>query len=220
MSSHAAEGFEEDVRNLLKFLYMASPAYNVLVQMLFILPQKAATLLRMYPDVMEKEEELIALLGLCYTYDGFMETSTSKNPLGSHIAGLFRSLFKVLCNAEGRSRLLKLAGISEEEFREFDPLRAWIEVALRYLAEENKDALRLLNVVLTKLSGKRSDEGVGWDEIKAAASDVKDFKTSVTLLNKFFLLPSESQYWVYSRECPLLLDAYSDLRNRLKELLR
>ena len=158
------------------------------------------------------------LLGLRYTERGFMETSGYENPFGQHLAGLYHSLFKELCNAERRRRLLKLADLSEEEFREFDPLRAWIEVALNYLADVDKDVLRLLDIVITKLSGKRLDESIDWDEIKSAATEIRDFEASRDILKRFFLLPYTSTSYIYGYECPLLLKSYSDLRNRLKEV--
>jgi len=113
--------------------------------------------------------------------------------------------------------LLSLANISEEEFREFDPLRAWIEVSLKYLAEVSKDALKLLDIVATKLSDK---ESVSLDEIRRAASDIKNFDALMETLKRFFLLPYEEPSWIYRRDCPLLLDVYSDLRSRLREMLR
>lgn len=48
----------EEFRRLLESLCYASPAYNVVVQMLFLLPLKAKTLMQMYPELMEREEGL------------------------------------------------------------------------------------------------------------------------------------------------------------------
>jgi hypothetical protein len=197
-----------------------SPAYNWLVQMLFILPQKAKALMSMYPELMEREDELMELFSLRYTDRGFMETSSYPNPLGFHLAGLYHSLFKTLMDVNGRSRLLKLANISEDEFKEFDPLRAWIRLSLEYLARGDKDALKLLDIAVSKLSGRRPDESVSWDEVKKSATDVEDFEGSMGILKRFFLLPYESASWIYGRECPLLLEVYSDLRVKLKELSR
>jgi hypothetical protein len=211
---------QEDIKNMLKHLHDLSPAYNELTQMLFILPQKATTLVKMYPEFMESEEDLIKLLGLRYTDRGFVEASSSPNPFGLHLAGLYHSLFKMLTDADTRGYLLRLANISEGEFKEFDPLRAWMGVSLEFLAKVDKDALRLLDVVVAKLSGKRPDEAVSWDEVKRSATGVKDFEASMGILKCFFLLPYESTLWIYGRECPLLLEAYSDLRDKLKELLR
>jgi len=64
---------QEDVRNLLKLLYSMSPAYNSVVQALFILPQRARVLMGMYPELMEKEEELMELFSLRYSERGLME---------------------------------------------------------------------------------------------------------------------------------------------------
>jgi hypothetical protein len=215
-----AISIQEDVKNLLKYLHAMSPAYNGLVQMLFILPQKVKALMNMYPELMENEDELIKLFSLRYSSDGFVETCNYPNPLGFHLAGLYHSVFKVLMDANMRSRLLKLANIREDEFREFDPLRAWIDISLQYLGKVDKDALKLLDVVVAKLSGKRPDESISWDEVKSSAKDVKDVETSRSILKHLFLLPYESDYWIYGRECPFLLETYSDLRDKLKELLR
>jgi hypothetical protein len=56
----------------------------------------------------------------------------------------------------------------------------------------DKDALRLLDVVVAKLSGKRPDESVSWEEVKRSAMEVKDFESSMGILKRFFLLPYES----------------------------
>jgi len=214
---------KEDLKNLLECLYYVSPAYNRLVQMLFLLPQKVRTLIGMYPDLMELEEELMALFSLEYTSEGFLSTRSHPVPLGYHLANLYHTLFGVLTDPDKRGRLLKLAGLSEEEFKKFDPLRAWIELSLDYLAkaEKEKDSLRLLSVIVEKLSGKGPNGYVSWEEIGKEAN-VKDLTTSARTLRQFFLLSRrESPYYgVYGRECLLLLDAYSDLRVRLKELLR
>jgi hypothetical protein len=210
---------QEDVKNLLKCLYSVSPAYNGLVQMLFVLPQRTRALMGMYPELMEREDELMALFSLRYTSEGFMEASGYPRPLGLHLAGLYRSLFETLADPDGRSRLLKLANVSEGEFKELDPLRVWMEVSLEYLAKADKDSLRLLDVVVTKLSGRRPDEAVSWEEVGRAAN-IKDLAASAKTLNLFFLLPYKSSYSICGRECPLLLEAYSDLRTKLKELLR
>jgi len=205
---------QEDVRNLLKLLYSMSPAYNSVVQALFILPQRARVLMGMYPELMEKEEELMELFSLRYSERGLME---AREGLGYHLASLYRRFFRILADAKTRGLLLSLANISEEEFREFDPLRAWIEVSLKYLAEVSKDALKLLDIVATKLSDK---ESVSLDEIRRAASDIKNFDALMETLKRFFLLPYEEPSWIYRRDCPLLLDVYSDLRSRLREMLR
>jgi hypothetical protein len=175
----------------------------------------------MYPEFMEGEDELIELFSLRYTDRGFVEAYSSydESSLGFHLAGLYRSLFKTLSNVDKRSRLLKLANLSEDEFKEFDPLRAWIEVSLEYIARTDKDTLKLLDVIVTKLSSKRPDEPISWDEIKKSATDVKDFETSISILKRFFLLPYESTTLIRGRECPLLLEAYSDLRAKMRELL-
>jgi len=211
---------EEHVKNLLKFLYAISPAYNELVQMLFILPQKATTLVKMYPALMEKEDVLIELLGLKHTEKGFVEPSNWNTPIAYHLTSLLHSLFKQLSHPDRRRALLELANLKEEEFREFDPLRAWLEVSMKFLAESNKDVLKVLEATVTKLSGKKLNESVSWEEIKSVVSGVKDFKAHLEVLKRFSLLLWESSSYVYVSECPLLLDVYSDLREKLREILR
>jgi hypothetical protein len=210
---------QEELRNLLEYLFYTSPAYNSLTQMLLILPQKAKELLQMYPELMEYEEEIMQLFSLEYTEKGFIKTSYYEGvALGAYLAGLYATLFKTLANPKRRSLLLKLAGLSEEEFKEIDPLRAWIEVSLEYLATSNKDALKLLDIIVDKLAGKGLEEYVGWEEIRAG--NMENIEALREILRGFRLLLYESSSAIYRKECPLLLEAYSDLRRKLKELLR
>jgi len=212
---------QETVKHLLEALHNMSPAYNELVQMIFILPQRARALTRMYPELVENnEEELLELFSLRYTDKCFIEAYSSRNPLGLYIAGLYRALFKTLADPDRRRRLLKLANISESEFKEIDPLRAWIEVSLEYLAKVNKDVLKLLDFIVAKLSGKGPSEYLSLDEVKKSATDIKGFENLMGTLRHFLLLPYEYDSSVYVRECPLLLEAYSDLRAKLQELSR
>jgi hypothetical protein len=208
---------QEDFKNLLKYLSAMSPAYNRVVQMLFLLPQRAKILMRMYPEAMEREDEIFELFSLEYDTKGFIKYSSYG--FGSYLASLYNILFSILMEADRRKRLLQLAGIKEEEFKEFDPLRAWIDVSLDYLAKANKDALKLLDVVITKLSGKGPGDSISWDEIRKAAPDIKNFEALMELLRQFFLIRYQYTSWIYVRECPLLLDVYSDLRDKLKKLL-
>jgi hypothetical protein len=208
---------QEDFKNLLKYLSAMSPAYNRVVQMLFLLPQRAKILMRMYPEAMEREDEIFELFSLEYDTKGFIKYSSYG--FGSYLASLCNILFSILMEADRRKRLLQLAGIKEEEFKEFDPLRAWIDVSLDYLAKANKDALKLLDVVITKLSGKGPGDSISWDEIRKAAPDIKNFEALMELLRQFFLIRYQYTSWIYVRECPLLLDVYSDLRDKLKKLL-
>jgi hypothetical protein len=188
--------------------------------MIFILPQRARALAGLYPELVENEEELLELFSLRYTDKGFIEAYSSRNPLGLYIAGLYRALFKTLADPDRRGRLLKLANISESEFKELDPLRAWIEVSLEYLAKVNKDALKLLDLIVAKLSGKGPGEYLSLDEVKKSARDIEGFENLMGTLRHFLLLPYEYDSLVYVRECPLLLEAYSDLRAKLQELSR
>jgi len=208
---------QEDFKNLLKYLSAMSPAYNRVVQMLFLLPQRAKVFIRMYPEVMEREDEIFGFFSLEYSSKGFIQCSSYG--FGSYLVSIYRDLFKRLMEADERKRLLQLAGITEEEFKEFDPLRAWIDVSLDYLAEANKDALKLLDVVITKLSGKGPGDYISWDEIEKATPDIKNFEDLMELLGQFYLIRYRYTGWIYARECPLLLDVYSDLRDKLKKLL-
>jgi hypothetical protein len=208
---------QEDFKNLLKYLSAMSPAYNRVVQMLFLLPQRAKIFMRMYPEVMEREDEIFGFFSLEYSSKGFIECSSYG--FGYYLVSIYRNLFQRLIEADERKRLLQLAGITEEEFKEFDPLRAWIDVSLDYLAKANKDALKLLDVVITRLSGKRPGDYISWDEIRKVTPDIKNFEDLMELLRQFFLIRYESTSWIHVRECPLLLDVYSDLRDKLKKLL-
>jgi len=201
------------VRNLVKALQAAGPAYNEITQMLFILPRRPVTLLKMYPEVMESEDEVRELIG--FSAKGFVYPEG----LGSFLAEFYHTLFRLLSHPEKRKRLLELAGLKEEEFKEFDPLRAWIEVSLESLSKINKYSLQLLNLTVSKLSCKEPDESLSWEEVRSGAGGVK-FEEARTLLKRFYLLPYTSDYSIYAYECPLILDAYSDLREKLKELLR
>jgi len=210
---------QEELKNLLKCLCSIGPASNELIQMLFILPQKSRMLMNLYSEFMESEDDLMKIFSLRYTSDGFIEASTYPCPLGYHLAGLYHSLFEILMDNDKRKHLLRLANITEEEFKEFDPLRFWIKISIEFLANYNKDALRLLDVIVDKLSGKRPDEYIDWEEIKKSIS-IKDFEVLRNILKRFFLIYEESSSYIYGRNCPLLLDVYSDLRAKLKELLR
>jgi hypothetical protein len=208
---------QEDVKNLLKGLYSISPAFNGITQALFILPLKARVFWSMYPEFAENEEMLMDLFSIRYTDRGFLEVADG---FGSHLLALYRVLFDMLMNVNKRRLLLKLANISENEFKEFDPLRAWLEVSLEYLSKVDKDALKILDVIVTKLSGKRPEEYVSWDEIKNTVTGIRSFEASLENLTRLFLIRYESSSWVYVRNCPLLLDFYADLRAKLKELLK
>jgi len=50
MSEHCVP-VEEHIKNLLKYLYAVGPTSNELTQMLFLLPQIAITLMKMYPEL-------------------------------------------------------------------------------------------------------------------------------------------------------------------------
>jgi len=206
----------EEFRELLRILSAMSPAYNKITQMFFIMPQRAITLIRLYPEIMEKEDMMREIMGVEYTSEGVIRPKG----MGLHLHALYRELFKQLLHPDKRRKLLALANLTEEEFREIDPLRAWIKIALDFLAEFYKDSLKLLDVIIAKLIGKEPNEYVRWSEIIEAASDVEDPERAREILRCFFLLPHEYPDWIYAYECPLLLDIYSDLRKKLHELLK
>lgn len=211
---------EAQVRKLLECLYAMSPAFNEITQFLFLLPQKATTIMKIYPELMEREDELIELFGLRYTDRGFIWSHESQ--LGGLISSIYHALFKVLSDPNLRAILLKLAGLSEEEFRNIDPLRAWIEVSLEFLVKVSKDSLKLLNVIVNMLETKGPGEGTSLENVKSAAESagVRDFAGAFTLLRNFRLLQPSSAHYIYKRECVLLVDVYSDLRRKLAELVK
>jgi len=206
---------EDQFRELLKALFAMSPAYNRITQMFFIMPQKALTLIKLYPELMEKEEALREVVGIEYTTEGIIRPKG----MGAFLHGLFHELFKQLLHPDKRRKLLALANITEKEFKEMDPLREWLDISLDFMARFNKDALKLLDIIVTKLTGKKPDEYVEWSEVLEAATNIKDPEEVRELLRHFFLLSYEYSSWIYARECPLCLDVYSDLRRKLRELL-
>jgi hypothetical protein len=212
-------GLQEDIKNMLRGFYSISPACNGITQALFVLPLKARTFWKMFPEIGDYEEDFIELFSLRYTEKGAIDMVGG---LGSYLVTLYRILFDILADVNRRRQLLRLANLSEDEFKEFDPLRAWIEISLEYLSKADKDALKILDTIITKLSGKKLDEYVSWDEIRKSLTDIKNFDSSLENLKRFQLIRQESSYgvYVYVRNCPLLLEFYSDLRTKLKELLR
>lgn len=210
-------GFQEDIKNMLRGFYSISPACNGITQALFVLPLKARTFWNMFPEIGDYEEDFIELFSLRYTEKGAIDMAGG---LGYYLVTLYRMLFDILADVNRRGRLLRLVNLSEDEFKEFDPLRAWIEISLEYLSKADKDALKILDVIITKLSDKKLDEYVSWDEIRKSLTDIKNFDSSLENLKRFQLIRQESSYGVYVRNCPLLLEFYSDLRTKLKELLR
>jgi len=207
---------QDDVKEFLQVLAAISPASNKLTQMLVVFPERATTLYKLYPEIFEREEEVKLLLGFRYTSDGKIEVGS--DTLSEHLRGIFLVLFKLLSNENTRRQILNLAGITEEQFREFDPLRLWLNVALDYVAKTHPEALRLLNTIVEKLSGKEPSSSISKDELKRAVKEVEDFEFCYDLLNKFWLT-LRSGSWIYAYECPLLLDTYQDLREKLRELI-
>jgi len=62
-----------------------------------------------------------SLFSLKYREDGRI---TPDSELGMWLVHLYRSLFKLLGSADERRPSLKIGNISEDEFKNFDPLRA------------------------------------------------------------------------------------------------
>lgn len=210
---------EDSVKALLQALASIGPASNRLVQMFFMLPKRAIALYKMYPEVFEREEEIKSSFRFEYTSDGTIRPSEG---LCYHLNRIFLCLFRLLANEDTRKQLLGLAGLNEEQFREFDPLRMWLDVALDYVADVDKEALRLLDILVAKLAGKPPSEAIdlGSDEWKKAVKDIKNADECLKLLVESRLLFQKYSSHIYVRECPLLLEAYSDLREKLKGLLK
>jgi hypothetical protein len=136
---------------------------------------------------------------MTHGFVGFLRTYKSYgHNLGNYLANTFHTLFKMLMDINLRKRLLELAGVSENEFKKFDPLRAWIEVSLKYLAEVDKGALRLLDMAIIKLSGKGPNGCVELSEKEVAKLiniNVKDLWALVEKLEKFYLLFRDKYYY-------------------------
>ena len=205
--------------NIIKCLAAISPAFNKCIQMLFILPQKAITLMKMYPDLIEKEELLIDVFGL--RYDEYGKIEPRYDLLGASLRNMYHSLFVVLADSKRREELLNLANLNEDEFKEIDPLRAWLEIALEYLAEISKDALRLLDTYVTELLKKETRrEYLETYELDRIRKEINADYSIEELLRQFHLLIHGKRDDRFVDFCPLALDVYSDLRIKLKELLK
>ena len=214
-SKETSETFE----NIIKCLAAISPAYNKCIQMLFILPQKAITLMKMYPDLMEKEDLLMSVFGLKYDEHGRIHPTYDF--LGASLRSVYHSLFEVLADSKRRKEILNLANLDEDKFKEIDPLRAWLEIALEYLAEISKDALKMLDACITELLRKETRrEYLDIYELDEIHKKMNIGYSIRELLRQFHLLiyGKRNDSSVYF--CPLALDVYSDLRNKLKELLK
>ncbi|RLE87314.1 MAG: hypothetical protein DRJ67_05080 [Thermoprotei archaeon] len=203
-----------ELRRLLQGLASAGPASNILTQILFILPEKARTLLLAYPDVMEHEDELLSLFKLRYTEKGFLDCPYEG--LAYHLRGLYHTLFSLLSDPESRSALLDLAGLDEEEFRKIDPLRLWLEVAISHLADARPSSLKVLSLILSRLE-ESEYVYLGEEFLEKLKGVSENVEVDLEVLRRFGLLYQETPSQVYRRECPLLLDTYSDLRVKVKE---
>jgi hypothetical protein len=64
-----------------------------------------------------------------------------------------------------------------------------------------------------RLAGKELEEYVSWEEIRAG--NMENIEALREILRNFRLLLYESSSAIYRKECPLLLEAYSDLRRKL-----
>jgi len=166
--------FRDEVRELLRGLASIGPAVNRFTQMLMLLPERAVVLLKIYPEYFEREDEIRELFGLTYSSDGSLTTSY----LSSHLKDAFSRIFLLLRDKDKRKKLLDLIGVTEEEFKEFDPLRMWMDVGMDYLHKAFPESLKLLNTIVAKLMGRRPDDYLHLRELE----EVKDYERSLRLL--------------------------------------
>ncbi len=206
--------FEEVIRHFLRGLASIGPASSYMTQMLFLLPEKARIVLEAYQEIMEHEDEVRELFGLKYTEKGLLECSYGG--LADHLRGLYRNFFSLLSDPQRRSQLLKLAGLSEEEFRDIDPLRFWLDSAIDYLAKERPSCLKVLDELLRRLE-KEDYVYLSREELGKLKQVSKDPESDLEILDRFGFLYRERSDFVYKRECPLMLEAYTDLRARLRK---
>lgn len=199
---------QKHVRQMLEGLSYIGPASNLLTQFIFLLPRRAKELYKQYPELMEREEELMKLFGLEFDSEGHLKTKYYE--IADHIRCLYYNLFRLLSSPSSRKKLLELSGINEEDFKKMDPLRKWLESAMEYLANAKPDALKLL-CKLHEMFATSNSESVYLDDIK------KSFGEAWDALVKFGLVYPSSSSWLYRNEFPLLLDCYSDLLEKFKQ---
>jgi len=216
---------EQHFQKLLEALSAISPASNLLSQFLFLLPERASTLLRRYPELMEeREEEILSLFGLKYDEKGLIDVASSgvSSNFGYYLKYLMREIFKQLSKEEGRKSFLKLLGQSEEEFRKIDPLRMWIDIVLKYLKEANPKALKVLNRIVLRFKekpGETLDEGEQKELFVQEDVREEEIPSLRDLLFKFNLIyPGIISSYIAGS--PLALDLYEDLRRELEEPIR
>lgn len=207
----------ESVKSLLDALAVIGPASNRLVQFLFRLPMRAVVMFREYPEFAENDD-LRIILGLRYTPEGLVDAeypSYLGHGLGYHLRGIFLALFRYLSNSSKRSIILKIADITEDKFREYDPLRIWLDIAIDHASKVRPEALKLLSLIVKMLRG-REYISVTSDEWRSFTKDVKDVDECIRFLYEYvLLLPPKVYGYIHVDECPLLLDVYADLRGKL-----
>ncbi|RLF03962.1 MAG: hypothetical protein DRK00_07740, partial [Thermoprotei archaeon] len=159
----------------------------------------------------------LSLFKLRYTEKGFLDCSYEG--LAHHLRGLYRTLFSLLSDPESRSALLGLAGLDEEEFREIDPLRLWLEAAISHLADARPSSLRVLSLIVSRLE-ESEYVYLGEEFLEKLKGVSEDLEVDLEVLRRFGLLYQRNPSHVYRRECPLLLDTYSDLRARVEERVK
>ena len=214
---------EQHFQKLLEAFSAISPASNLFSQFLFLLPERASTLFRRYPELMEKEEEILPLFGLKYSEKGLVDTATYDVPstLGHHLKNLIIEVFKQLSREDRRKSLLKLLGQSEEEFQKIDPLRMWMDVGLKYLREVNPKALKVLNRIVHHFREKPGEtlyESAQKDFFAQEGLREEEIPSIRDLLFKFRFIHPENRSYIEGS--PLALDVYSGLRKELEELIR
>lgn len=207
----------ESIKSLLDALAFIGPASNRLVQLLFRLPMRAVAVFREYPEFIESED-LKAILKLRYTPEGFIDAESPSylgDGLGYHLRGVFLAFFRLLSNSRERDLILGMAGVTEDKFMEYDPLRLWLDVAIDHASKVRPEALKLLSLIIAMLRN-RDHIILTSDEWRSFTKDVGDVDKCIRFLYEYMLLlPPRIRNFIYADECPLLLDVYADLRRRL-----
>ena len=204
----------ESIKRLFEGLNYIGPAYNILTRFLIMLPADVLRLYQIYPNIIEKKDEMMRLLGLEFTRDGKVDVKSYE--FGEYLRGSFLSVFRLLSDCESRASILRMMGVSEEEFKEYDPLRAWLEVSMDYTKEVMPSALKLLNIIVETLLDKDSIY-LESDEWRKKVEGFENVDICLRFLyENVLLLPPFTSGHIRRNECPLTLNIYSDLRDKLK----
>ena len=204
----------ESIKRLFEGLNYIGPAYNILTQFLIMLPADVLRLYQIYPNIIEKKDEMMQLLGLKFTRDGKVDVEFYE--LGGYLRELVLSIFRLLSDCESRALILRTMGVTEEEFKEDDPLRAWLEVSMDYAKKVMPSALKLLDIIVETLLDKDSIY-LESDEWRKKVEGFKNVDICLRFLyENVLLLPPFTSGHIRRNECPLTLNIYSDLRDKLK----